>query len=72
MGKLGAYGGVAAPDVDVGVWYNLAGLVINNLDRQRELDALLAIGNVLPDFLALHVYPTVSGDIHTLRTLGLT
>ena len=51
---------VRAPDVNVGVGNRLACLVVNHLDGQRQLDALLAAGNVLPDFLSLDICGNVS------------
>lgn len=52
--------GVRAPDVDVCVGDRLARLVVNHLDGQRQLDALLAAGNILPDLLSLYVCNDIS------------
>lgn len=54
------YGGVGAPDVNVGVGDGLACLVVHNLDGKRHLDTPLAVGDVLADLLALDVYQPVN------------
>lgn len=46
---------VGAPDIDIGVGHDLAGLVVDDLDGQGHLDAGLALGDVLADFLATDV-----------------
>lgn len=48
-------GRVGAPDVDVGVRHDLAGLVVDNLDGKSHLDTLFAVGDILADLFALDV-----------------
>ena len=50
-----AYRRVGAPNIDVRVRHRSAGLVVDDLDGQRKLDACLALRVVLADLLALHV-----------------
>ncbi len=46
---------IGAPNVDVGVVHHLAGLVINDLDRQSQGKTFLALRDVLSDLLAQDV-----------------
>jgi hypothetical protein len=59
-GDCGTHGRVGAPDVNIGIGHCLARLVVDDLDGQRQGDALLATSNVLPDLLSLHVCLQVS------------
>ncbi len=46
---------VGAPDVHISIRNDLAGLVVDDLDDQRKLDASLVLGVVLADLLSLDV-----------------
>jgi hypothetical protein len=59
------HGRVGAPNVDVGIGDRLAGLVVDDLDGQRQGDTLLAAGNVLPDLLAKNVWGISAPDLAT-------
>ena len=67
-----SYRRVGAPDVDVGVGDDLAGLVVDDLDGQRHLDTGQAFGDILADLLATDVWkcqhrlpPLGAFDIHS-------
>ena len=69
---------VGAPDVDIGVGNDLAGLVVDDLDGQRHLDAGIALGEILADLLATDVWKVsvfvpsasvLSARPHTQRAL---
>jgi hypothetical protein len=47
--------GVRAPDINIGIGDDLAGLVVDNLDGESHTETLLALCDVLADVLSLDV-----------------
>lgn len=49
-------GRIGRPNIDVSVGNDLAGLVVDDLDGERHLDARLVLADVLANFLAPDVF----------------